>query len=259
MNTTETHHLLGLFIRTHRERLSPPRHSAGRRRTPGLRREELAEAAGVSTTWITWIEQGRNVTASPLTLARLAHALQLNPAERASLFDLAGKRDPAPPDELNPLLPSEILDLPSCITVPAYLLDPAWTACAWNNAAALLFTGWLDENTTERNLLRYAFLSPHAQELIHDWKERVHRLTAELRADYSRHPYNAAIQSLIDELSARSPLFAGYWREQTVLHREGGTRQFNHKTYGIKRFLQTTLLVASHQEYKLVCLTPLEE
>src|SRR5271154_7138086 len=88
---------LGVFLRAHRERLPPPASAPGRRRTPGLRREEVAEACGVSLTWITWLEQGRNVSASPPALARLAEALRLTPAERAYLFELAGKRDPATP------------------------------------------------------------------------------------------------------------------------------------------------------------------
>src|SRR5438067_9546075 len=99
MNAAERRELLGAFIRAHRERLAPPK-NGGRRRTPGLRREELADAAGLSVTWITWLEQGRDVAASTGALVRLAEALQLSDAERASLFDLAGKKDPdGAPDE----------------------------------------------------------------------------------------------------------------------------------------------------------------
>jgi transcriptional regulator with XRE-family HTH domain len=249
--------LLGAFIRAHRERLPLPPKAAGRRRTPGWRREELAEATGVGVTWITWLEQGRDVAASPAALVRLANALLLNPAERASLFDLAGRRDPAEPTQPEMELPAHVLALPMLVTVPAYLLDHLWTARAWNPAAANLFTGWLD-GAHDRNLLRFVFLSPEARALIADWPERAQRLAAEFRADFSRRPRDAAMQALIDELSASSALFTKLWKAQTVLHREGGERSFQHGHTKHTRYQQTTLTVASNSECKLVCLVPLD-
>lgn len=257
MTESDPRRILAAFIRAHRESLPPPVKATGRRRTPGLRREELAEAAGVSVTWITWLEQGRDVAASVTTLTRLAEALQLTPAERASLFDLAGKRDPAGPAEPQADLLPELLTLPSLFAGPAYVLDRTWTARAWNADAAKLFTGWLDEASTQRNLLQFVFLCPDAKTLIADWPERARRLVAEFRADYSRRPQDAAMQTLIDELLATSPLFAQHWREQTVLNREGGERRFNHPVHGLQCFQQTTLLVALQPECKLVCLAPI--
>ncbi len=254
MNQPDHRRLLGAFIRAHRERL-PPTAKAGRRRTPGLRREELADASCVSVTWITWLEQGRDVAASAAALARLADALQLTSAERASMFDLAQKRDPAPARSQADL-PGDLLTLPSLCTAPAYLLDRTWTVRAWNPPAAHLFSGWLDDDTADRNLMRFVFLSPLAQVVIADWPERCRRLAAEFRADFSRFPHDAAMLELIEELSVKSPLFARCWQEQAVLHREGGERTFNHAASGVLRFLQTTLLVASQQECKLVCLAP---
>ncbi|MDD5277021.1 MAG: helix-turn-helix transcriptional regulator [Methylovulum sp.] len=256
MTEPDSRRLLGAFIRAHRENLPPPAKAVGRRRTPGWRREELAQAAAVSVTWITWLEQGRDVAASVPALARLAEALKLTSAERASLFDLAGKRDPAGPVARQPDLLPELLALPALFVGPAYLLDRTWTARAWNAEAAKLFTGWLDETTQERNLLQYVFLCSSAKSLIADWPERACRLVAEFRADYSRRPQDAAMQALIDDLLARSPLFNQHWRGQTVLNREGGERRFNHPLQGMQCFLQTTLLVALQPECKLVCLAP---
>jgi transcriptional regulator with XRE-family HTH domain len=256
MTESNPRSLLGTFIRAHRERLPLSSIAAGRRRTPGWRREELAEAAGVGLTWITWLEQGRDVSASPAALARLAEALRLNPAERASLFDLAGRRDPVEPGQPPSDMPEQVLALPMLLTVPAYLLDHLWTARAWNPAAAKLFAGWLDAGG-EKNLLRYVFLSQAAKDLIADWPERAQRLAAEFRADFSRRPRDAAMQALVDALSAQSPLFTKLWREQTVLHREGGERGFRNPKGGVDRFQQTTLLVASQVECKLVCLAPM--
>lgn len=256
MTNPDPRRLLGAFIRAHRENLPQPAKVVGRRRTPGLRREELAEAAGVSLTWITWLEQGRNVAASVSALTRLAEALSLTPAERTSLFDLAGKRDPAGPAEPQADLLPELLSLPSRFVGPAYLLDRTWIARAWNAEAAELFSGWLDQESQERNLLQFVFLNPCAQRLIADWPERARRLVAEFRADYSRRPQDVAMQALIDELLAKSPLFDQHWREQAVLNREGGERRFNHPVHGKQCFLQTTLLVALQPDCKLVCLAP---
>ncbi len=244
-----------MFLRAHRERLSAPVGSSGRRRTPGLRREEVAEAAGVSVTWITWLEQGRDVSASPHALARLAQALSLVPAERAYLFDLAGRRDPAAPEPPADALPAPILGLPNRLTIPAYLLDQTWTALAWNDAAAALFTGWLDGDH-DRNLLRFIFLSPLAAGLIDDWPDRARRVVAECRADSTRRLRNGALQALIDELCARSPVFGDLWGEQAVLGREGGERRFRHPP---RRFYQATLALASHPDIRLVTLSPFDD
>lgn len=254
MIDTNPRQMLGAFIRAHRESLPPPTGATSRRRTPGLRREELADAAGVSATWITWLEQGREVAASVSALTRLAEALRLTPAERASLFDLAGKRDPAGVAESEIELPAELLRLPDLFAGPAYLLDRTWTARAWNAAAADLFTGWLDETATERNLLRFVFLNPGARRLIADWPERARRLAAEFRADYNRRPRDPALQALIDELLEASPVFAEHWPKQAVLNREGGERSFQHPVHGLQCFMQTTLLVAAQPDCKLVCL-----
>lgn len=254
MSTPAARRALGAFLRAHRERLPPPAGAPRRRRTPGLRREEIAEACGASLTWIAWLEQGREVSASTRLLARLADALRLAPAERAYLFELAGKRDPEASAAGEDALPDEALRLPGRMTIPAYLLDGQWTARAWNRAAARLFVGWLDADH-DRNLMRFIFRSPAALRLIDNWEERARRVAAEFRADFSRRMRDPGMLSLIDELNRTSPAFARIWREQAVLEREGGERRFRAPP---RRFLQSTLVFASHPEAKLVCLTPIE-
>ena len=255
MHDENQRRLLGTFIRAHRERLTPAK-PGSRRRTPGLRREELADAAGLGVTWITWLEQGREVRASAGALSRLAEALQLSAAERASLFDLAGKKDPqAGSEQVDDLSPA-LLALPELVSAPAYLLDHTWTARAWNAAAADLFVGWLDQDAEDRNLLRYVFLSPAARVLIADWETRAERLAAEFRADFHRRPGDDDMKALVGDLCSESGMFAQCWGRQDVLGREGGERQFNHPVRGERKFLQTTLLVALQLEIKLVCLTP---
>src|SRR6185312_3226508 len=127
---------LGEFLRSHRARLTPGElglEPGMRRRTPGLRREEVAQLAGVSATWYTWIEQGRDVSVSPAALARLARVMRLTAAERAYLFELAGKRDPdAPPEPALGEQPEGLAAIVQTIATPAYVLDRTWTALTWN-------------------------------------------------------------------------------------------------------------------------------
>jgi transcriptional regulator with XRE-family HTH domain len=247
---------LGDFVRAQRERVAPA--SVGliasrRRRTPGLRREEVAELSGLSTTWYTWIEQGRDVSVSPHSLARLANALRLERAERAYLFELAGKRDPDPGASDVDDLPQGVASCVAAISSPAYILDRSWNARSWNAPAERLFVGWLDKEG-ERNLLRFIFLGPGARSLIRDWERRARRVVAEFRAHCGAHLDDAALRLLIDELRRLSPDFAQMWEQHGVLGREGGERTFNHPTDGFLRFEQVTFDLASNADIKLTIL-----
>lgn len=253
---------LAEFIRAHRERLTPAMFGfpgGARRRTPGLRREEVAQLSGFSTTWYTWIEQAREVSISPAALARLARVLRLSPPERGYLFDLAGKRDPSADPGPAPALPAALLASVQALTCPAYLLDRQWTALSWNRAAARLFVGWLDEDTgdaPDRNLLRYIFLHPAARRLIPDWESRARRVLAEFRVDYSHHLEDPGLQALTRDLAKRSKLFARAWDEHSVVGREGGARSFAHPQDGPVTYEQITLAPSSHPDCKLVMLVP---
>ncbi|MBN9540556.1 MAG: transcriptional regulator [Alphaproteobacteria bacterium 65-37] len=250
---------LGDFLRAHRTRLSPVSlglPAAGRRRTPGLRREEVAQSCGMSSTWYTWLEQGRDISASPPALSALARTLQLTPAERAYLFELAGKRDPsapAPVDDSGMDVPAALAQAIAAIASPAYLLDQAWTARAWNERAARLFVGWLD-GTHDRNLLRYVFLSPTARTVIPNWQARARRVLAEFRADSSRHLESPALRSLTDDLRQRSPLFAQSWTEHAVVDRTGGERTFDHPRDGVLRYEQIAFTLANRPDFTLIVL-----
>jgi transcriptional regulator with XRE-family HTH domain len=246
---------LGDFVRAQRERLAPASMglvAARRRRTPGLRREELAELAGLSTTWYTWIEQGRDVSVSPSALARLARALGLDRAQRSYLFELAGKRDPDPGATDDDALPAPVASCVAAIGTPAYVLDRSWNARAWNVAAEHLFVGWLD--SSERNLLRFIFLVPGARSLICDWERRARRVVAEFRAHCAAHLDDPELRRLIDELRRASPDFARMWEQHGVLGREGGERTFNHPSDGFLSFEQVTFELAGHADVKLTML-----
>lgn len=253
---------VGGFVRAMRERALPlPSEQPARRRTSGLRREELAAACGISTTWLTWIEQGRTVSVSEHALARLAAALHLSPAERAYLFALAGRRDPKPTATGGADTPPPLLACLRAIQTPAYLLDARCEARGWNRPAEDLFTGWLDRADAAggHNLLRFLFQAEAARSLIADWPERSRRVTAEFRADAAALPDDAGIQSLVTELRRDNAAFRAAWDAQDVLGREGGTRLFHHPRQGTVRLEQQAFSAASTPGLKLVILTPVQD
>lgn len=226
-----------------------------RRRTPGLRREEVAQLCGLSPTWYTWLEQGRDVSVSPSALARVAEALHLTPAERAYAFELARKRDPdamTTAGERSDVVPDSLVSALNAITAPAYVLDHRWQACGWNASGRELFRQWL--GGPELNLLRYVFLDSTARKFICDWDNRARRLVAEFRADTVLRPNDEEVTSLVQELCRESPQFAQFWNDQRVLAREGGIREFNDPERGRLRFEQITLVPPAHSGYKMVML-----
>lgn len=259
------HTALGDFIRNHRERTTPASvgiASAGRRRTPGLRREELAQLCGVSPTWLTWLEQGRDVAASASLLARLADVLHLSAAERSYLFSLAERLDPQAAESGQVVEDTQPLQaMVDVIDAPAYVLDRQWDALAWNAHALALFGGWLDVEAHAQaplrpNLLRFMFRSAAARGLIVDWEERAGRLVAEFRADVGKHALDPAVASLIAELSQGSPEFQALWTLQDVVGRDGGLRRFQHPAMGELGFTQVTTHLAKRHDLKLVMLLP---
>lgn len=249
---------VGAFLRARREAVSPGAVGlpvGARRRTPGLRREEVAQLSNVSATWYTWIEQGRPVSASPAMLARLARGLRMSPAERSYLFELAGKRDPDWNQEPREDVPETTLACVDMIDGPAYILDRLWTARRWNAAAERLFAGWLDRGG-EPNLLRYVFCRPEARSLICDWEERARRVAAEFRAATTSHAEDPERDSLIEELHRESQDFAAFWASHGVLEREGGARFFDHPLDGRLRYEQASLNIAGWPDFRLTMLMP---
>ena len=250
---------LGAFLRAQRERIAPAAvgiaSGGGRRRTPGLRREEVAQLCGLSVTWYTWIEQGRDVSVSPATLVHLARGMCLSRAERAYLFELAGKRDPDGSLVALDDVPESVLACVDAIDAPAYILDRYWSARRWNAKAARLFVGWLDA-AGETNLLRFIFLHPKARALICDWAERAGRVAAEFRAATSGYVDDPALRKLVDTLHRDSADFARCWDAHGVLRREGGERTFNHPSDGFLRYQQVSLTIATWPDFRLTMLLP---
>ena len=247
---------LGEFLRSVRARVTPA--SVGlpaglRRRTPGLRREEVAQLAGISITWYTWIEQGRDVSVSPQVWARLAKVLHMTRAERHYLFELAECADPDHARDVPDELPEGLQACVDSIVVPAYIIDRAWNMLASNAPLRRLFGGWPGAET-EPNLLRYLFLDPAALHLVVDWETRARRVVAEFRADTVAHTDEPQISALIEQLRSSSPTFEHWWTRQTVVEREGGRRGFQHPDTGKVFYRQMTFSLAVRPDCKLVML-----
>lgn len=248
---------LGEFLRLRREQLSPERVGlikGPRRRTPGLRREEVAQLSYVSTTWYTWLEQGRGIAVSPRTLSSIATALQLSQAERDYLFSLAELTDP-----LNSVALSFEPDVKAIVqrmTSPCYIMNAAWQVVAWNPQAAALFSGWLTDGQAP-NMLEFIFINPFARQLVVDWPERAQRIVAELRAESIHLEKSAPLRVTIDSLLQQSEEFAQWWQKHHVIHREGGQRSFQHPQQGLLHYQQTTWQLAPDPTTKLVTLIPL--
>ncbi len=251
---------LGEFLQVLRQRSAPEAFgfpAGSRRRTQGLRREEVAQLAGISPTWYTWIEQGREINVSADVLDRLAQTLQLTRSERAYLFEMAGRRDPQASTPEDDSAPESLTSLLEDVRVPAYIMGSYWDMLAWNEPAARLFAGWLDQqNAVSPNMLRFVFQSPVARELLADWETRARRITAEFRADCRTRLEDPALQKLVEELTQTSPEFTLFWKQHDVLERQGGRRDFKHPLQGQISFLQTTLRPVEQEQLKLVILKP---
>jgi transcriptional regulator with XRE-family HTH domain len=253
---------LGEFLRKHRELATKPaddkKPGERRRRTSGLRREEVAEMARISPTWYARLEQGKEVTPSGAALGRIAEVLRLAPAERAYLFQVARRVDP----NGAPIVAGEVASkaIESCvlsISHPACVIDRYWTVLFWNPGFADLFPLFL--RGPERNVPRHMFLDASVRTLITDWEPRARRLVAHFRVEFGRYIDDPKMLDLVQGLSEQSDLFRQFWGEQQVLWWDGSEKAFVHPRWGLLTFFQTTFLAAADPSLKLIILRPNNE
>ncbi|AYG60326.1 helix-turn-helix transcriptional regulator [Rhizobium jaguaris] len=253
----------GAFLRSRREKLTPA--SVGlpegfRRRTPGLRREEVALLAGVGATWYTWLEQGRDVRASTEVLSALADALRLDPAERRHLFTLSDR----PSTEMPSRGPEEVPEslrrmLASLTSQPAYVLGRRWDVLAWNSAAVALFGDYGLLQGDARNTVHRVFTDPAHRKLLVDWEIVAANSLAMFRADSARYAGDPDFERLIATLTQASPEFRAWWPKQEVLRPLAGHKRLRHPQGGLMTFEYTALAVIDRPDMKLVVYTPLDE
>jgi transcriptional regulator with XRE-family HTH domain len=250
---------LGAFVRAQRERLDPTSFDLNVRswrRTAGLRREEVAELAGLSVTWITWIEQGRDISVSAGSLAKLADALRMTAAEREYMFELAGrhkseKSSARPKPETMPLLEACVRQ----IACPAYILDRFWHPICWNELAEQLLPAWLSQPSPE-SLIHFFFLNPAAKQIALDWNERARRVAYEFRAANTNIYDDADFMQWISELRKESAEFDLIWSEHKVLNREGGQRSFVKPAGTMQHYNQVVANLPGTDHLTLTILVP---
>ncbi|MCD7438578.1 helix-turn-helix transcriptional regulator [Streptomyces lincolnensis] len=229
---------LSEFLRTRRARLQPEDvglRSFGRyRRVPGLRREELAQLAGVSVAYYTRLEQGNGRHVSPEVLDAIARALRLSDAEHAHLTRLAKpkqhKRQPAGRTQQvrGPL--RTLLD--TMDGVPAILVGRRGDLLAWNRMAAVVFGDWAELPAQEQNWARLVFLRPEYRDLFVDWQEKANDVVAQLRLDAGAHPNDPRLSALVGELSVKSEEFRQLWATHDVKDRCHGIQRLHHPLVG---------------------------
>jgi transcriptional regulator with XRE-family HTH domain len=217
------------FLKNCRARIAPseaglPAHSE-RRRTAGLRREEVAALAGVSVTWYTWLEQGRNIQTSAEVLERLSRTFQLNNDERNYLFELVHHRPPPLKSDGDDELDPAVRRMVSSLNLPSLLVNIRWDILHWNSRAATVFREFGGLPPDRRNLLRYLFTAAEFREDPHEFEKLAHRWLSAVRLDYARSAGDPVFDALIEELSAMCPVFKRAWVDPSSVARSEGVGQ----------------------------------
>ncbi len=226
---------LGTFLKDRRSRLDPAAFGffVGRRRTPGLRREEVAQRSNISPTWYTWLEQGRGGAPSADVLNRIAGGLMLTDVEREHLFMLGLGRPPEvrykAVEGVTPRL-QRVLD--ALEMSPALIKTATWDVVAWNRAAAVVLTDYGALPPDQRNILRRIFCDPHVRAAQHDWEGLARFVVGAFRADAARAGAVSEVGQLVNELCRLSPEFETLWRENDVLVHGEGVKRLRHPVLG---------------------------
>ena len=255
-----TENLLGNYLRDRRMRLDPAAFGfSGRRRTPGLRREEVAQRANISATWYTWLEQGRGGAPSPEVLDRIASSLMLTEPEREHLFMLGLGRPPEvrykPFEGVTPRL-QRLLD--SLEISPALIKTATWDVVAWNRAAAVVLTDFAKLPPAERNILRRIFLDPQVRAAQHDWDGLARFVVGAFRADAARAGATSEVALLVDELCRASAEFEALWRENDVLAHGEGVKRLKHPMFGSIELEYSSFAVDGRPDLSMLVYNPVD-
>ncbi len=250
------------FLLTRRKRLAPEQIGlppGEKRRTPGLRRAEVAQVAGISVDWYTWLEQGRPITVSIQVLESLAQALRLDANEREYLFFLALQQPPPERVLWRQTVSAKVQHfLNSLETSPAYVTGERWDIVAWNEAACAVFGDFGQMTTQERNAVWRMFLSPTHRQMLVDWEENARHVLAQFRASCGRFPGDPQMTELLNALMRNSPEFRAWWPDHEVLRLPEGIKVFNHPQGGCLVFEHLTFQVYDAPEFNMTVYTPVD-
>jgi transcriptional regulator with XRE-family HTH domain len=257
--TAKITNTLGTYLRDRRTRLDPAAFgfAHGSRRTPGLRREEVAQRANISPTWYTWLEQGRGGAPSADVLDRIAMGLMLTDPEREHLFMLGLGRPPEvrykPVDGVTPRL-QRLLD--ALEVSPAIIKTATWDVVAWNRAAAALLTDYAKLPREQRNILRLIFADPGVRTRQEDWQSVARFVVGAFRADATRAGAGAETTKLVEELSRMSPEFNALWRDNDVVAHGEGLKRLHHSELGLLELEFSAFAVDGRPELGMVVYNP---
>ncbi|MBV8664101.1 MAG: helix-turn-helix domain-containing protein, partial [Hyphomicrobiales bacterium] len=252
--------LLGTYLRDRRARLDPAAFGfpPERRRTLGLRREEVAQRANISPTWYTWLEQGRGGAPSADVLDRIARALMLTDIEREHLFLLGLGRPPEvryrKDKDVTPRL-QRVLDAldPS----PAVIRTAIWDVVAWNRAATVMLMDYGSLPPDQRNILRFMFLDPRARASQYDWESVARFVLGAFRVDAARAGAAAEVAPLVDELCRLSPEFKAMWSDNEVRGPQGeAVKHIRHPKLGSLAFQYSAFAVDGRTDLTMVVYNP---
>ena len=249
---------LAAFLRSRRERLVPAAvglPTTGRRRTPGLRREEVAQIAGVGVTWYTWLEQGRQIDVSAHFLEQIVRALRLDGNERAHLFALTHNR---PPPELSPVryeVTPSLRRMLEAFEGPAYVATACLDVVAWNTALSAVFGDLEAVPPHDRNMLWLMFASPDHRAAIPDWEATAKAMLARFRTEYGRHRNDAGFLAVVERVRAASLEFEAWWQEHNVSWATEAPKRFATPA-GEMALEQQTLLLEDAPMMRLVVYSP---
>jgi transcriptional regulator with XRE-family HTH domain len=251
--------LLGTYLKDRRAKLDPAAFGFAptRRRTPGLRREEVAQRANISPTWYTWLEQGRGGAPSANVLDRIARALMLTDVEREHLFLLGLGRSPdvryRKDEGVTPRLQRVLDALEPC---PALIRTAIWNVVAWNRAATVMFTDYGALAPEQRNILRFVFLDPKVRVAQYDWDSVARFVVGAFRVDAARAGAAAEVEPLVDELCRLSPEFKAMWQDNDVRSHGEVVKHIRHAVLGLLAFEYSAFAVDGRPDLSMVVYNP---
>jgi len=263
INENHRYNELADFLKTRRAKILPTQVGLGtgtRRRTPGLRREEVAQLAGIGLTWYTWLEQGRPIHVSAQVIESLSNVLLLDKQERIHLYLLANQPLPAEipgyQGNISPIL-QHVLD--SLLFCPSLITDQRWNVIAWNKAACLLFGNFDEMNARERNIVWAMFTDNKYKLLFDDWPLHAKGLLGRFRATCGQYIEDSWLAQFINDLKMQSTEFNLWWSLHEIQSNGEKHKQLNHPVAGILDFEISNFDVSDNSGLKLIVHVPLSE
>lgn len=260
-NEEQRYKELADFLKTRRAKILPTQvglSSGTRRRTPGLRREEVAQLAGIGLTWYTWLEQGRHIRVSAQVLESLSKILLLDKQERIHLYLLANQ--PIPTDlpgyqgTVSPILQHVLDSLALC---PSFITDRRWNVIAWNQAACVILGDFSKMNARQRNVVWAMFTEDYFKQLYVDWHLHAKSLLGRFRSTCGKYIEDSWLNQFIDDLKGQSPEFNLWWLLHEIQNDSGVYKQLNHPVAGTLDFESSSFDVPDHSGFKLFVHVPI--